>query len=98
MSEAYSGQFADRAGGDGSGDVAPFGAVNWLSLAATPTFAIMAVSASVSAGGGAGTLCLAAHDGSLLGGMIPMYVLMGAFHSAPWLKLIFGRRSNARRL
>jgi len=26
-----------------------------------------------------------------LGGMVPMYLLMSAFHSAPWLKLIAGR-------
>jgi hypothetical protein len=25
-----------------------------------------------------------------------MYVLMSVFHSAPWLKLISGRRSGAR--
>jgi hypothetical protein len=28
--------------------------------------------------------------------MVPMYLLMTAFHSAPWLKLISGRRSGAR--
>jgi hypothetical protein len=27
--------------------------------------------------------------------MVPMYLLMSAFHSAPWLKLIAGRRSGA---
>lgn len=26
-----------------------------------------------------------------LGGMVPMYLLMSAFHAAPWLKLIGGR-------
>jgi hypothetical protein len=34
---------------------------------------------------------------SPLGGMAPMYVLMSAFHSAPWLRLMAGRRSRARR-
>jgi hypothetical protein len=29
--------------------------------------------------------------------MVPMYLLMSVFHSAPWLKLILGRRSGARR-
>jgi hypothetical protein len=29
---------------------------------------------------------------SPLGGMVPMYLLMSAFHLAPWLKLISRRR------
>ena len=32
-------------------------------------------------------LCSSAHMSSL-GGMAPMYLLMSAFHLAPWLKLI----------
>jgi hypothetical protein len=35
-------------------------------------------------------LCSAGH-GSLLTGMVPMYMLMSAFHLAPWLKLISRR-------
>jgi hypothetical protein len=35
-------------------------------------------------------LCGAA---SPLTGMIPMYILMSAFHTAPWLKLISNRNS-----
>ncbi len=31
-----------------------------------------------------------------LSGMIPMYLLMSLFHSAPWLKLIANRRAGAR--
>jgi hypothetical protein len=27
--------------------------------------------------------------------MVPMYLLMSAFHSAPWLKLVSSRRSGA---
>ena len=30
--------------------------------------------------------------GSLMSGMVPMYFLMGAFHAAPWLRLISARR------
>jgi hypothetical protein len=30
---------------------------------------------------------------SAIGGMVPMYLLMSAFHLTPWLKLISGRRS-----
>jgi hypothetical protein len=62
----------------------------WLALAATPTFAIMAVLTAMI-GGPADMLCAAGH-GSVLGGMVPMYLLMSAFHSAAWLKLISERR------
>jgi hypothetical protein len=65
-------------------------AADWLSLAAAPTFAVMA---AVTALGGAGpldTLCSGASPlgGMFLTGMVPMYVLMSAFHAAPWLKLL----------
>lgn len=63
---------------------------SWLSLAATPTFAIMAVLAM--AGDGPADMLCAAGQGSLLGGMVPMYLLMSAFHSAAWLRLIAERR------
>jgi predicted deacylase len=59
---------------------------NWLSLAAAPTFAIMAV-LTVFAGSGPDMLCAAAQHASPLSGMAAMYGLMSAFHSAPWLKL-----------
>ena len=65
-------------------------AAGLLSLAATPTFAVMALLTCI-AGEDAGMMCSAAHGVSLLSGMLPMYVLMSAFHSAPWLKLIFRR-------
>jgi hypothetical protein len=61
-----------------------------LYLAATPTFAIMAVLTSVS-GENADMICSAAHGAWPLSGMVPMYVLMSAFHSAPWLKWILRR-------
>jgi hypothetical protein len=64
-----------------------------LYLAATPTFAIMALLTSMS-GGNADMMCSAAHGGWSLGGMVPMYVLMSAFHSGPWLKRIFRRPSR----
>ena len=67
-----------------------------LSLAAAPTFAIMALLTGIQDGGMPGMLCSAAHDASPLSGMVPMYLLMSAFHSAPWLKLISRRRSTAR--
>ncbi len=67
-------------------------AADWLCLAAAPTFAIMALLTSVLGGGPPDMLCSAAHEASPLSGMLPMYLLMSAFHSAPWLKLISSRR------
>jgi hypothetical protein len=63
-------------------------AADWLSLAAAPTFAVMA---AVTALGGAGpldTLCSGASPLGGMSGMVPMYVLMSAFHAAPWLRLL----------
>jgi hypothetical protein len=68
-----------------------------LALAASPTFAIMALLTGVMGGGSPDMLCSAAQDASPLSGMVPMYLLMCAFHSAPWLKLISRRRSGAHR-
>lgn len=66
-----------------------------LSLAAAPTFAIMAFLTGIQDGGMPGMLCSAAHGASPLTGMLPMYVLMSAFHSAPWLRLITNWRRGA---
>jgi len=73
------------------------GAHRWLSLAAAPAFAIMALATSVLGGGPTYSICSAEH-GSLLSGMVPMYLLMSAFLSPPWLKLISNRcrRSHSR--
>ena len=75
-----------------SGKAAAPGAAGWLSLAAAPTFAIMALLTAVPASGPPEMLCSAA---SPLSGMTAMYLLMSAFHSAPWLKLISGRRRRS---
>ena len=73
------------------------GAADWISLAAAPTFAIMALLTAIHSGGMPGMLCSATQDASPLTGMVSMYLLMTAFHSAPWLKLVSRRRSGARR-
>ncbi len=65
-------------------------AAGFLHLAAAPTFAVMALVTGVL-GGGADVMCSAA-AASPFGGMVPMYLLMSAFHAAPWLKLIAVRR------
>ena len=59
---------------------------DWLGLAAAPTFAMMALLTAAS--GGVEMPCMTAQDASLLSGMVPMYLLMSAFHLAPWLKLV----------
>jgi hypothetical protein len=69
---------------------------DWLCLAAAPTFATMAVLTAILGGGSPDMLCSSVQDASPLTGMVPMYLLMSAFHSAPWLKLISNRRSRAR--
>ena len=81
----------------GSGNAAALGAADWLSLAAAPTFAIMALLTGVLDGGPPDMFCSAARDASPLSGMVPMYMLMSALHSAPGPKLISSRRSAARR-
>lgn len=64
------------------------GTRDWLGLAAAPTFAIMALLAGGFGDGQMAMMCSTAQDASPLGGMVPMYLLMSAFHSMPWLKLI----------
>jgi hypothetical protein len=62
---------------------------DWLCLAASPVFAVMAVLAQSD--GRPDMICSAMMDASAFGGMVPMYLLMSLFHSPPWLKLILGR-------
>ena len=96
MSEAYP---ANSTGGASRGDdgaATALGAADWLALAAAPTFVIMAL-LTVALGGGPDMVCSAAQDASPLSGMVPMYLLMSAFHSAPWLKLMSSRGSGVRR-
>jgi hypothetical protein len=55
-----------------------------LSFAAAPTFAFMAL--LTHRAGGPEMLCAPA--ASPFTGMVAMYLLMSAFHLAPWLRLI----------
>jgi hypothetical protein len=89
MSNACAGTPGREATREPGGDVARRVA-GFLHLAAAPTFAVMALATGVL-GGGADMLCSAA-GASPFSGMVPMYLLMSAFHAAPWLKLIAGRR------
>ena len=74
-------------GGAGRRNGAALVAAEGLALAASPTFAIMALVTGVLGDGPAEMLCSAAH-GSALSGMVTMYLLMSAIHMAPWLRLI----------
>jgi hypothetical protein len=65
-----------------------------LSLAAAPTFAMMALLTGIHGGGMPDMICSAAQDASPLTGMVPMYLLMSAFHLTPWLRLVSRRRSG----
>jgi hypothetical protein len=78
------------------GRAAAPGIADWLHLAAAPTFAVMALMTAVPGEGRMDVVCSAGH-GSPLSGMVPMYLLMSAFHSAPWIRLIPSRRQDGRR-
>jgi hypothetical protein len=73
-------------GGGNHGPAVARVAADWLGLAAAPAFATMALM-TVCLGGGMEPVCSA--HGSLMSGMIPMYLLMSAVHAGPWLRLIF---------
>jgi len=72
-------------------------AVRILSLAASPTFAVMALLSGAVGVGPPDMLCSVTQPASPLDGMVVMYALMSAFHSAPWLKLISNRRNGVGR-
>jgi hypothetical protein len=73
---------------DGSRRLVASNPGEWLSLAATPTFALMAALTGILNSDAHQMSCSAAIHMSPLSGMVPMYVLMSAFHFLPWLKLI----------
>jgi hypothetical protein len=77
------------------GAAAKPGLAEWLGLAATPTFAVMALLAGPLGGGRMEMLCLSGY-GTALGGMVPMYLLMSAFHAPPWLRLVRRRAWRLR--
>jgi hypothetical protein len=69
-----------------SESTASLGIADWLCLAAAPTFAVMALLSCLQ-GSDATMLCMGT---SPLTGMAAMYLLMSAFHLAPWLRVISG--------
>lgn len=97
MSETYTGGCIRSPVGCESGNV-PASAVDFLSLAAAPTFAIMALLTGATDAGPLDMLCSGTQHSSPLNGMVVMYLLMSAFHSAPWWKLISSRTREPRHL
>ena len=80
-------------------DTTEAGLARWLCLAATPTFAIMALWTGLFSDH-PDMLWMAIQGTSPMSGMTLMYLLMSAFHAAPWLRLIssrFKRLSIAQR-
>jgi hypothetical protein len=63
------------------------GVSEWLSLAAAPTFAVMALLTALG-GSPMDRLCSTV-PATPLSGMALMYLIMSTFHTPPWLKLIF---------
>jgi hypothetical protein len=77
-----------------SGHEAAARIAGWLSLAAAPTFVAMALLTSVAAP--PDLLCAPTRPlpgVSALAGMVPMYLLMAAFHAGPWLRLLASRHA-----
>jgi hypothetical protein len=72
----------------GRGKAAAPGAAEWLCLAATPSFAVMALLTELLGSGTPDALCLATQEASPLSGMATMYLLMSVFHSAPWFRFL----------
>jgi hypothetical protein len=62
-------------------------AAAWLGLIAAPTFASMALWTALS-GAQPAMICAAAQGPSSISPMTIMYLMMSAFHLAPWLRLI----------
>ena len=73
---------------------AAFSAAEWLALAASPTFAGMALLSGILGSGAADMIC-SSSDMSPMSGMAAMYLLMGVFHAAPWLRLVRQRKAVA---
>lgn len=62
-------------------------AIRYLSLAAAPTFAAMALASGLLGGDPASIICSTAGM-SPLSGMTVMYALMAVFHLPPWARLL----------
>ncbi len=64
-----------------------------LAFAASPVLVVLALLPAVLSGESAASICSSA-QASPLTGMATMYLVMAVLHSAPWLKLLSGRRAR----
>ena len=80
-------------GGTNRSNDGRFGLPDWLHLAATPTFALMALLTSVGSDGQPMT-CLGMTGSSALDSMGLMYLLMSISHAAPWVRLLQAARKD----
>jgi hypothetical protein len=78
-----------NAGGGGAtrGDAAGTPAASLLSLAAAPTFVVMALWSGIATGP-AEMMCSSGGSALSPNGMALMYALMSVFHVSPWLTLL----------
>ena len=61
---------------------------NWLALAASPSFAVMAVISAAQGTSPDAMLCGALQGALPMTGMTAMYVMMSVFHAAPWFGIV----------
>ncbi|HEV7308559.1 hypothetical protein [Ensifer sp.] len=67
-----------------------------MTLAAAPAFTLMAVLSGAPGAGPGQNACGGGLD-TAVGGMTTMYLLMGAVHLAPWLRLVGVHRPRPER-
>ncbi|MGY5774781.1 hypothetical protein [Rhizobium sp. LEGMi135b] len=80
-------------GGRTAAPALPVIASRLLTFAAAPSFALMT---ALSAYGAGGDMICSSQDSSMVGGMMPMYLLMSLFHCGPWLRLLAREGHGAR--
>ncbi len=69
--------------------------VDGLAFAAAPVFVALALLSGLLGGEPAASVCSSVQS-SPLNGMVTMYLIMGALHAAPWLKLLSGQHAKHR--
>lgn len=87
MKKISIGEWADDSGAQAAnGRAIATMLTRWLPLAATPTFALMAVLTAILGNDVQSVICLGNSAGSLTHNMGIMYLLMSVFHVTPWIR------------
>ena len=87
MNEIGSGSCAGDEPRSGGWRAIARGAADSLHLAAAPAFALMAMLTTMQDSGAHQMRCMGMADASSWNSMSLMYLLMSAFHAAPWIRL-----------